>query len=235
MGNEAQNASMNGFEKRHLRKVALSALSIAFVFAAGCADNDSGSTSPVPGPRPNPAPGAPNDGSAGQQGSAQELQGSWDSSCRDADGIGLTQTTRLTFAGVNATNLARISSSGDCQGVEIEVRQEGTYSKGAPVRPSINAIDLSVATIHVKPLTERGAALLRLAGFCELTDWAVGQEREVTAATGTERCFPKVPTTLYHSYAVEGANLYFGKDGDLSNPANRPVELDRNVTFKKAP
>ncbi|MES2965062.1 MAG: hypothetical protein V4760_14345, partial [Bdellovibrionota bacterium] len=45
---------------------------------------------------------------------AEELQGSWQSSCRDAELFGLTESSRLDVAGTVATQVTTTSSTGAC-------------------------------------------------------------------------------------------------------------------------
>ena len=181
------------------------------------------------------APGGPSDPAnpAGQGGPAGDLQGTWESTCLAATSFGLTETSRIAITGQEFTQTGRVSASGNCSTNDVEVTLTGQYQRRAQVSGAIYQIDTTFATARIKPITVLGAEMLKLAGWCGFSDWAVGQEKDVTAKTGADRCFQKLPATIYTIYTVEGGRLYFGKGGDVTQPARRPVELDREDYYIK--
>jgi hypothetical protein len=163
---------------------------------------------------------------------APELQGVWESNCFDADAFGLTESARVTFDRNRVIRLSRVSSSGSCEGTAVEIMQEGVFAKGAEISPSVPAIDLQITSIRIKPISADGVAILRLGAFCGISDWQEGVEREVTALTGKEKCFPKVPTTIFNVYTIESGRLYFGDTPkDMTDILNRPVALNREIAY----
>jgi hypothetical protein len=148
-----------------------------------------------------------------------------------ARAFGLSETARISISGQTITQLSRVSASGNCVGLEVEVARTGTYQRRGQVTGNTFQVDTLIESIRVKPLTALGAQVLNLAGWCGISDWAVNQEKDVTAKTGSERCFAKQPATTYSVYSVEGNRLYFGRGEETTQPARRPVELNREEYY----
>lgn len=175
-------------------------------------------------------------GSGGDDGvaeatAAEELQGAWTSTCRDAEKFGLTESSRLDVTGTTATQVTSVSSTGNCGTTSVVVTQTATVSAGEPVGQG-RAVDITVTSVKVKPMNETGVGVLNLAAFCGVTDWQAGVERDVTATTGRSPCFPRLPKTFFDIFAIEEGRLYFGK-GDISSAATRPQTIDRTRSFSR--
>jgi hypothetical protein len=162
---------------------------------------------------------------------AEELQGSWQSNCRDAEKFGLTESSRLDISGTSATQVTNTSSTGACGTTAVTITQSAVVSAGTPSGQG-RAVDITVTSVKVKPVTETGVGILNLAAFCGITDWQAGVERDVTGSTGGRSCFPRLPKTFYDIFTVDEGKLYFGK-GDISSAATRPQVVDRNRLFSR--
>lgn len=166
---------------------------------------------------------------------ALELQGSWASNCRDANLFGLSENSQIEVTGFNIAQSTQFHSRGNCEEPSVLVSQTASFAKQGETEAGISKIDISVTQIRVKPVTETGVAILKLANFCGISKWELNREVDVTSRTGTERCFPKVPNTIYQIYSIEQGRLIFG-DGDTDSmfvPSNRPQELNRDEYFTK--
>ena len=192
---------------------AVAALS-ATAFSAACSKHDA---SPAPAEKV-------------QTQSAQDLQGSWKSTCSDAQLFGLSESSSLTVDGSKATQVTSTSAQGDCASTAVEVTQMATLTPTTV--NGMNHVDITVTSAKVKPLNETGVGILNLASFCGMTDWKVGEERDITQQSGGGRCYPKLPKTYYNVYGIEDGKLYFGS-GDINHPEYRPTILNRQRMFTR--
>lgn len=175
-------------------------------------------------------PGSADDGEA-QATAAEELQGSWQSNCRDADKFGLTESSRLDVKGTTATQVTSASSTGACGSTAVIVTQTARVSAGGEVGEG-RAVDITVQNVKVKPVNETGVGILNLAAFCGITDWSAGEERDVSAMTGGSSCFPKLPKSYYDIFSIQEGKLVFGK-GAGSTPQTRPQLIDAARSFTR--
>lgn len=189
--------------------------------------DDSTSAEPPP-PPPAEEPEAP------APGPADELQGLWESNCTDAEIFGITENSSLKVEGLQMTRLSRFHSNGSCTATAVEVEQVATFEKKEPITPNGFQVDILIAKISIRPVTDLGVQILKLTKFCDISDWTLNQTRDVTEKTGSERCFPKVPSTLFQIYAVDGNRLFFGKtNADPLTAEQRPTELDTESFFAR--
>ncbi len=163
---------------------------------------------------------------------AEELQGSWQSNCRDAEKFGLTESSKLEVTGTSAVQVTSASSTGSCGTTAVVITQNARFSAGS-ANGQGRALDITVTAVKVKPLTETGVGILNLAAFCGITDWQAGVERDVTGSTGGRSCFPQLPKTFYDIFSVDEGKLFFGK-GDNSSQATRPQTIDKARSFTRS-
>lgn len=225
---------------------------VSLTLISGCNKNDSdgGAGSPAsqppvltPFPPVDSAPGTdsgadttptPAVEESREDGPAEDLQGLWESSCTDAQMFGITENSSLKVEGLNMYRMSRFHSNGSCSDTAVEVEQWAAFEKKDAIAPSGFQIDIMISKISIRPVTELGVQILKLTKFCDISDWTLNQTRDVTDQTGSERCFPKVPSTLYQIYAIDANRLYFGKSAvDPLTPELRPVELDTESFFAK--
>lgn len=163
---------------------------------------------------------------------AEELQGAWKSNCRDAQKFGLTESSTLQVTGASAHQVTSVSSTGGCGTTAVVITQDARMHAGSEAGQG-RALDITVTSVKVKPVTETGVGILNLAAFCGITDWQAGVERDVTAATGGRSCFPQLPKTFFDIFALEDGKLYFGK-GDNSSQATRPQLIDKQRSYTRS-
>jgi hypothetical protein len=169
-----------------------------------------------------------------------ELQGHWQSNCLEGQynaltaksALGITQKSLLFVDGKTATEVTTISSL-KCDGADIEATVNGTFNRSSASSPELKAIDIKMDHYKAKPLTEFGVRVMNLAKWCGISDWAIGQERDVTNQVAKEKCFDT--HSISTVYSVAGENLYFGKIGKMTSAAaDRPTELQKNFYFTHA-
>lgn len=162
---------------------------------------------------------------------AEELQGSWQSNCRDAEKFGLTESSRLDVAGTTALQVTSASSTGACGSTAVVVTQTAIVSAGAALGEG-RTLDITVTNVKVKPANDTGVGILNLSAFCGVTDWQVGVERDVTSMTGGSSCFPKLPKPYYDIFTIRDGKLMFGK-GNTSSVQTRPQLIDATRSFTR--
>jgi hypothetical protein len=197
------------------------ALGSTLMIAAACGEksNDSGNSQAPAGP-------------ANTQ-SSVELQGEWQSNCLNPSLTGLGERSTLLFNGQDFTRTSQISGPGGCNSNDVEAQIKGTYVRGPMIRQGVHQIDLTTANATITPRSEAGRLLLVLAKACGISDWKLGEAKDITAALGTESCFETYPKQTYQIYSIEGNQLFFGSGEDFSTVGKRPVELERNYIYTK--
>ncbi len=196
-------------------------LGSVFMLAAGCGEKNN-----EPGSGPAPA------GPANTQ-SAVELQGEWQSNCLNPSLTGLGERSVLLFSGQDFTRTSQVSGPGGCNSNDVEAVIQGSYVRGPMIRQGVHQIDLSTSQATITPRSEAGRLLLVLAKACGISDWKLGEAKDITAALGTEGCFETYPKQTYQIYSIEGNQLFFGSGEDFSTVGKRPVELERNYIYTK--
>ncbi|HVK61523.1 MAG TPA: hypothetical protein VM432_08235 [Bdellovibrionales bacterium] len=118
------------------------------------------------------------------------VQGSWQSNCVSGESaallgpsdLGITQHSELKITKAEVIETSYVSSS-ECDGKDIEVISTGRYHAVG------NGLQIEDITYHVKPLTEFGLRVLRIAQWCGISDWSLKESRDVTSEAGKEKCF----------------------------------------------
>jgi hypothetical protein len=162
-----------------------------------------------------------------------DLFGSWNSSCTDADLFGLSQNSRLNIDGSKISKMIRYHSNGDCSGSAVEVESSGVVKVGSEVKSGVHTIDFVISEIHMRPLSRTGERILNTAKFCGISNWTIGDSKNLTGLTGKENCYPRLPQKLYDIYSIDKNRLMFGKAIDLKDSTRRPSELDADLHFER--
>lgn len=206
-----------------IKNVLAGLLVASAAFAAGCSNSDNnGDTGAVGG-----------GGGGGTVPQALAIEDKWESTCAEAGLFGLSESSRLTVASGSFTRLTRYHTNGTCGAEAIQFEQTGDFLQTSGSAENVLNVDFAVSQVKVTPVSRAGADILRLANFCGISDWTVGVAKDVTEQSGTDRCIPKLPQTIYEIYTVEGNTLYFGKGENLTDPAKRPTEIDRDLAYAR--
>jgi hypothetical protein len=151
--------------------------------------------------------------------------------------IGASKRVIFEFDGRAASRNQQYYSEGDCKGdVAIDVYYKGQYSKGDDVQENVSKIDLTFGTVVVVPRNEEGVKALNAFNLCGISDWAIGQERDVTSASRDAKCpVDGTPQNVFDIYSVQDNVLVFGKGGaeDKDTAEKRATELDRETTYRQ--
>jgi hypothetical protein len=127
----------------------------------------------------------------------------------------------------------RYHTVGNCGASGIEIEVDADFTSGSELKPNVHQIDINTTAMRVRPVTEAGVQVLKLAKLCDYTDWKVGETKDVTADTGKTTCFPKLPQKLYDIYSIEGTKLFFGKSDDLTDQTKRPKALEPDFYYTR--
>lgn len=216
-------------EVTSMTKRILAGILIATAALTGCSsgsDNNNSGGAPTAG---EPTTG----GGSTSVPEAIAIEDQWTSTCGDATLFGLSEDSQMKVGADSFSRVTRYHTTGTCSAEAIRLEQTGTYSQGADVQTGVKSIDFTVDHVQVTALNKAGADILRLANFCGISQWKVGVAQDVTSQSGSERCVPKLPQTIYQIYSVEGDNLFLGKGDDLTVPEKRPGELDRTKIYTR--
>jgi hypothetical protein len=131
-----------------------------------------------------------------KQEASKGLQGRWRAHCVEgasaallgqAD-LGVTQTAALSIGEKSVGEVSYIGGA-KCSEKDIRVNAGGTYTSSTGSTGIPNSIDVDKISYKVKPLTEFGVRVLNVAKWCGVTNWMIGEERDVTVDAGKAKCF----------------------------------------------
>ncbi|HVK59902.1 MAG TPA: hypothetical protein VM432_00055 [Bdellovibrionales bacterium] len=166
--------------------------------------------------------------------SDKKLQGQWVSSCADAMMFGNSQRSEIKISEDSIIRTTFVSTSGNCGDTSVEVLQVGSLELGETNRLGARKVDIGVRTVSVRPVSELGVSILNAGtGFCGYKNWRVGVEKNVTRATGNERCYEKTPKLFYDIYSLEDDKLFFGEGEAARDESLRPAVIDRNDVYSR--
>ena len=161
-----------------------------------------------------------------------QIQGRWKSGCLDPKETGFGEIATFQIDGARFERRLQVSPHGDCTKPFIEGRIAGQMIFRPESRQIGTAVDLEADSASLKPLTPLAVKVLNLAKTCGISNWKVGEERDVIEKLGQVGCVSRYPKIDYNLMAVEKTiekqHLYFGAGERLNKPALRPVQLDRS-------
>jgi hypothetical protein len=133
------------------------------------------------------------------------------------------------FVGSNVTRSTVLFARGDCTGPMAYTFNE--TGKVAAINPDEKTadggktIDLEFNNLSVAISDEEGAKIANSMKLCDVVDWAVNQDRDVTGAANKMNCFRSaLPTKEYTIYRIDGNALFLGSPSN--NPGSRPSTLN---------
>ena len=183
---------------------------------------------------------------------ANSLAGSWSSGCVTEETEEGVEGAMDVYVFDSGTITATKSIAGDenCENFMLQFVAAHTYSIGDEVATVVGAknFDLTIVKYEMTPLTEDAVGFLNQGTLCESSDWAVDVTKDVTGKTcnfdGEEgKAFPTSAGVVMRDIiklADDGSSFQIGDQGedeelDGSTEAKRPVALDTNITYTKAP
>lgn len=127
-------------------------------------------------------------------------------------------------------------SDDKCQQSALELRVEGTaQEKGdLPENPELDMLNFSVSEVYIKVNNEVLQTTLNTTSFCGFTDWAVGQERDVSGADCRGFTIKKGDVIQEVVDDREGT-LYFANSFALllNKTDDRPLAIDDKIPYHK--
>jgi len=138
--------------------------------------------------------------------------------------------TQYRFVGANITRTTILYAQTDCVGDAFTFNETGAFnvSKNQKTNDGGYFIDINFNKLMLKMDSDVGVQSANAIKLCGASDWAVGQEREVTAQAKDMSCYgATVPRTDLNIYRVDEGNvLYLGTPSKDSNQA-RPTSLSK--------
>ncbi len=148
-------------------------------------------------------------------------QGSW-GSMRAVTEIGKSDvTTRASMyatADCSEAPYITIKMSG------IVERIGGTFGEGTEV-------DTRITAVTYTPGTEQGVEIANETQLCDVTEWKLNVEQDVSGQTCNEEKVATVGALDYDIFRIQGNELQLG-NGDSEKPDSRPEKLDPEIFTK---
>ncbi|WP_141733456.1 hypothetical protein [Oligoflexus tunisiensis] len=123
-----------------------------------------------------------------------------------------------------------------CQDSGLALRVDGTVQEKGdlPENPQLDMLNFSVNDVYITVNSDTLKDVLNTTRFCGITDWAVGQERNVAGADCRGFAIKKGDVIQEVVDDREGT-LYFGKNFALllNQTSDRPTEIDDEVPYHK--
>ncbi len=123
-----------------------------------------------------------------------------------------------------------------CQTSALQLRVEGTVQEKGdlPENPQLDMLNFSVSEVYIKVNTDLLKNTLNTTKFCGISDWAVGQERDVSGADCRGFTIKKGDVVQEVVDDREGT-LYFGNNFALllNKTDDRPNAIDEKIPFHK--
>lgn len=158
---------------------------------------------------------------------ASELDGSWLGPC-EAVTQGYARGN-FTFTGNKFQLEVLHYPTAKCEGANIRIENNGTYSSAAP------SIDYIAGASFMTPLNAGTAITMNLLGLCGIRNWKANQAQEISGKVCDGKQVPNFNDPRYGIYSREDDTLYLGKETEEENgltPETRPTEIDRNRPFE---
>ncbi len=136
------------------------------------------------------------------------------------------------FQGSNITRTTVLFANLNCDGEAYRYSETGTFNitKNQRTNDGGYFIDINYKKLSVSVASDVGQVSANAIKLCGIENWAVGQEREVTAQAANPSCYgavvPRVNNNVYRLDA--GKVLYMGTQS-LENGAARPSSLSKTA------
>lgn len=144
-----------------------------------------------------------------------------------------SQKVVYRFEGANVTRSTQIFTTPDCSGdIAISFEEIGEFTLDTDSRTGEGAkfIDFDYKKLKMSIVSNPGVIAANAVGICGAHDWALSQQRDVTAQAADLRCY-NIATPRHQSniYFLEGNTLFFGTQSPAAvDPSKRPGQLNRN-------
>jgi hypothetical protein len=126
--------------------------------------------------------------------------------------------------------------SDNCQDSGLKLRVDGTVQEKGdlPENPELDMLNFSVSDVFITVNSDALRATLNTTKFCGISDWAVGQEREVSGADCRGFTIKK-GDVVQEVVDDRDGTLYFGNNFALllNKTDDRPTAIDEKVPYHK--
>lgn len=178
-------------------------------------------------------------GSGGGDDGLAALAGTWKTDCHAENGsdgnVKFYKRMELVISGSSFVTSSTYFQESDttCATQSFSSVLTATAAGGGQVEEIAGArkIDIKPSKVEVTPATADAAAIFNQEPYCDISDWAAGVKRDVSAKT----CAGNLDT-VYDIYKLDGKELVFGyADGDEVGSAEgrRPKTLDTAHIYQK--
>ena len=157
------------------------------------------------------------------------LQGAWVSTCDTAKPLEASAKATFRFGPLRYEKSILLFKDGGCtqELAKAVYRGEFKIGRATDLKEGLNRIDLNPKTLAITASTQAGVDALNLINLCGITDWALGQERDVTAGAADGKCLTeRINQTQYDVYRLEEKKLTFGSIFVFG----APVQIDKRPT-----
>jgi hypothetical protein len=165
----------------------------------------------------------------------QQLNHRWTTGCENVntDVFSLGSQTERYDIGSMFMKVTSYYDESSCTAPLIQVVESGDSQIGTQFPGNVANINIDYSSVSITALNDTGKDTLNTYQACGLTDWVVGQSRDVTAATSTNpqanHCWTKTPRTVFDIVQVIGTQLMFGLNAnglDKTTNDRRPNTID---------
>lgn len=132
------------------------------------------------------------------------------------------------FEGSNITRTTVLFANLNCDGEAFRYTETGTFNVTKNQRTNDGAyfIDINYKKLMVSITTDVGAVSANAIKVCGIQDWAVKQEREVTAQAKDVTCYGTVvPRVNNNVYRLDAGKILMLGTQSLENGVARPASL----------
>ena len=172
----------------------------------------------------------------------QQLNHRWTTVCVkvDADIFSLGSQTERYDIGSIFSKITSYYAESNCITPLIQVAESGDSQIGAQLSGNMAKINIDYSSVSITALNDTGKDMLNTFQTCGLTDWVVGQSRDMTAATSlnplANQCWTKTPRTVFDLVQVTGTQLKFGLNAnglDKTTSDRRPNTIDDSKVLNR--
>jgi len=172
-----------------------------------------------------------------------DIVGSWSSDCAAFDALGnaldISAKQTLIFGGNNLTRSYVLYEDAACQTKVGDLQYEGNYEleKDAQDRGDYAGLNSTIKTVKVTPNSDFLVSAFNNITWCGVSNWSVDKTVEVTGTIGQGVC--QIPVdinaTTYGLVYAKGKTVYLAEPLAKTTlvKEERPVEVDKSVTFNK--
>lgn len=150
--------------------------------------------------------------------------------------LGTVKSSRIEyhFVGDNVTHSTVYYQSTNCTGEPAYTFKEiGTFkSDNSKDIDGGRPIDMNFKNVYVNVSSDAGRDAANSAKLCGVSNWEKGKDTDVTVHSADLTCNnAQLPRSDYNIYRLDGGTLYWGSVLPVTDEADRPTKLQKNIQF----